>query len=146
MTVKKIPDGYHSVTSMLLADHASKLIEFMKQAFGAEQGFLMPGPEEGSVAHAELTIGDSVLMVSDATEQYPASQNGIHLYVEDVDAVYQKALEAGASTITEPTDQFYGDRSATVRDAFGNVWSIATHIEDVSEEEMQRRIAAMGPS
>ena len=143
MPVKPIPDGYHSVTPMLIADRASGLIEFMKQAFGAQERMLMPGPEAGSVAHAELLIGGSALMVSDSTEQYPPNQNGVHLYVEDVDAVYQKALGAGAKPIMAPMDQFYGDRSATVRDSFGNVWSIATHIEDVSEEEMMRRMAAM---
>jgi uncharacterized glyoxalase superfamily protein PhnB len=144
MAVKPIPDGYHSVTPMLITDRASSLIDFMKQAFGAEQRMLMPGAEEGSVAHAELTIGGSALMVSDATPQYPPNQNGIHLYVEDVDAVFQKAVAAGATAVMAPADQFYGDRSATVRDGHGNLWSIATHIEDVSDEEMARRMANMG--
>jgi len=142
MPVKPIPDGYSSVTPSLLVDGAGKLIEFMQQAFAAKERLRIPMPD-GSVAHAELTIGDSVVMVSDATAEYPAGQGFMHLYVEDVDNIYRKALAAGASSITEPADQFYGDRSAVVRDAFGNRWSLATHIEDVSDDEMQRRMAAM---
>jgi uncharacterized glyoxalase superfamily protein PhnB len=145
MAVKPIPDGYHSVTPMIVAEGAGKLIDFMKQAFGAEERLRMPMPD-GSVAHAELTIGDSVVMVSDATPQWPAAGCSVHLYVEDVDAVYKRALEAGATSRMAPEDRFYGDRAAAVEDPSGNLWSLATHIEDVPEDEMMRRMATMMPS
>jgi PhnB protein len=145
MAVKPIPDGYHSVTPMIVAEGAGKLIDFMKQAFDAEERLRMPMPG-GSVAHAELTIGDSVVMVSDATPQWPAVGCSVHLYVEDVDAVYKRALEAGATSRMAPEDRFYGDRAAAVEDPSGNLWSLATHIEDVAEDEMVRRMATMMPS
>ena len=143
MPVKPIPDEYHNVTPSLIVNGAGKLIDFMTQAFGAQERMRFPMPD-GSVGHAELTIGDSVVMLSDATQEFPAAQSFIHLYAENVDDVYRKALAAGATSLREPRDEFYGDRSAVVADQFGNRWSIATHIEDVSEDEMQRRMAAMG--
>jgi uncharacterized glyoxalase superfamily protein PhnB len=143
MPVQPKPDGYYNGTPQLLVNGAGKLIEFMRQAFGAQERMRFPMPD-GSVAHAELTIGDSVVMVADATAEFPACEGFIHLYVDDVDSVYQKALAAGATSLRPPQDEFYGDRSSTVRDISGNRWSISTHIEDVSEEEMQRRMAAMG--
>jgi PhnB protein len=130
---------------MLIADGAARVIEFLKQAFGAEQRFLMPLPD-GSIAHSEFTIGDSVIMVADATPEWPAVGCSVHLYVEDVDAVYKRALEAGATSKMAPEDRFYGDRAAAVQDPAGNLWSLATHVEDVSDEEVERRMAAMGPS
>jgi PhnB protein len=143
MPVKPIPDGYHTVTPVLVVEGAGRLIEFMTSAFGARERMRMPMPD-GTVAHAEVEIGDSPLMVADATAEFPAGHAMVHLYVEDTDAVYARAVEAGAATVRPPEDQFYGDRSATVRDPFGNQWSIATHVEDVSEEELQRRLAAAG--
>jgi uncharacterized glyoxalase superfamily protein PhnB len=143
MAINAIPDGYHSVTPMLVVEGAGRLIDFLKQAFGAEQRFLMPMPD-GSIGHAELTIGDSVVMVSDATPEWPAVSCSVHLYVQDVDTTHKRAIEAGATSKMEPEDRFYGDRAAAVQDPLGNLWSLATHIEDVSDEEMERRMAAMG--
>ncbi len=137
MSVKPVPDGYHSVTPYLTVKGAAQLIGFLKEAFGAEETFRMGGDR---VMHAEVRIGDSMVMLGDAPDQpMPAM---IHLYMPDVDAVYRRALTAGATSEREPADQFYGDRSAGVRDAFGNVWWIATHVEDVPPEELQRRAAA----
>jgi len=142
MAVKAIPDQYHSVQPYLIVPGAAKLIDFMKSAFGAEELGRMAGPKD-AVMHAEVRIGDSVIMLADANEQAPVSNATLLLYVEDCDAVYRRALAAGAKTEREPADQFYGDRSAGVSDAFGNRWWIHTHIEDVSDEEIGRRQAAM---
>ncbi len=139
MAVKPIPDGYHSVTPYLIAQGAEKLIDFMRQAFAANERARIEGPG-GTIGHAEVEIGDSVVMLADAGEQFPATTAMLHVYVEDCDATYSKALEAGATSSQEPSDQFYGDRSATVRDPFGNSWSIATHIEDVPPDEMAKRV------
>jgi uncharacterized glyoxalase superfamily protein PhnB len=97
---------------------------------------------DGSVGHAEVKVGDSIVMVGDAGGEWPATRAALHLYVDDVDAVYQAAIAAGGTSKAEPELQFYGDRRATVVDPAGNEWSIATHVEDVSEEEMERRLAA----
>jgi uncharacterized glyoxalase superfamily protein PhnB len=142
MPVKPIPNGYHTVTPYLIVEGADKLIEFMKQAFGAQARGRM-GPPDGPVMHAEVQIGDSVVMLADAGGENPPIPAMIHLYVDDADAFYQRALKAGASSLREPADQFYGDRSAGVKDAFGNQWWLATHVEDVSPEEMEKRAAAM---
>jgi PhnB protein len=144
MAVKPIPDGYPRVTPVLVVDGAAKLLDFIKTAFGGQERMRMPMPD-GKVAHAEITIGDSLIMVADASPQVAAGQGNIFLYVENVDEVYKRALAAGARSEMELADQFYGERSGSVRDEFGNRWSLATHIEDVSEEEMMRRMAAMGP-
>jgi PhnB protein len=143
MPVKPIPEGYATVTPFLIVAGAGKLIDYMKQAFGARERLRMPMPD-GGVAHAELEIGDSVVMVSDGSPQFPPIKALLHLYVEDADAVFQRALDAGSKVVQPLEDQFYGDRSGTVEDEWGNRWSIATHIEDVSEEEMMKRMAAMG--
>jgi uncharacterized glyoxalase superfamily protein PhnB len=141
MAVKAIPDGYRSITPYLVVDGASKLIEFLKRAFGAQEVFApMVGPD-GRIGHAEILLGDSVVMMADATPEWKALSSLIHYYVDDVDAVYRSALQAGATSVREPADQFYGDRSATVRDPLGNLWSIATHKEDVSRQELERRVA-----
>ena len=137
-----IPEGHRTVTPFLRVADAARLIDFMKQAFAATETFRMDGPD-GSVAHAEVKIGDSMVMIGQAPADQ-AMQSMLHLYVPDTDAVYKSALAAGATSIREPADQFYGDRSAGVRDAQGNEWWMATHIEDVSQEEMERRMAAMG--
>jgi uncharacterized glyoxalase superfamily protein PhnB len=144
MAVKPIPDGYHSVTPYLIVRGASQLIDFAKEVFGAEETFRMPGAS-GVIMHAEMRIGDSMLMLADASgADNPPMPAMIHLYMPNVDEVYGRALAAGASSLREPEDQFYGDRSAGVIDALGNRWWIATHVEDVSPEEMERRTAAMG--
>lgn len=138
MAVKPIPDGYHTVTPYLIVEGAEKLLDFLKQAFDAEEKVRMPKPD-GSIAHAEARIGDSVVMMGDAGEQWSPMPAAIHLYVKDCDATYQRALEAGATSLQEPANQFYGDRMAGVRDLVGNMWWISTHVEDVSEEEMAKR-------
>lgn len=145
MAVKAIPDGYHSITPSLVASDAGKLINFMTQAFGAKERMRMPMPD-GKVAHAEIEIGDSAVMVADASSEFPAQTGSLHLYVENVDAVYERALKAGARTQRELMNQFYGDRSGTIIDPVGNQWTVSQHIEDVSEEEMMKRMAAMAPA
>ncbi len=140
MPVKPIPEGYHSITPYLVLDGAAKVLEFVKQAFGAQEIVRMPGPN-GAIGHAEVRIGDSVVMMADATAQYPAQPGRLLLYVPNVDEIYQRALKLGGKSEREPADQFYGDRNAGVIDPAGNRWFIATHIEDVSPEEMKRRAA-----
>jgi uncharacterized glyoxalase superfamily protein PhnB len=144
MAVKAIPDGYHTVTPSLVVKGAAKLIDFIKEAFGGEEAFRMPGPG-GAVMHAEVKIGDSVVMLNDAMQQQPTTAS-LFLYVTDVDGVYKRAVKAGATSLSEPADMFWGDRMAQVKDQFGNQWSIATHKEDVPPQEMQKRMeAAMKP-
>lgn len=141
MAVKPIPEGYHTVTPYLIVEDVAELIDFVRVAFNAEELMRMPEPD-GRISHAEVRIGDSVVMMGGANEANPTMPGMLHLYVEDADAVYQQALAAGASSLQEPADQFYGDRTAGVRDAFGNSWWLATHIEDVSPEELRRRAAS----
>jgi len=141
MAVKPIPDGYHTVTPFLNAKGTAQLLEFLKKALNAEEVMRMPGPG-GAVMHAEVNIGNSRLMLSEATQTAPSSSS-FYLYVTDVDALYRRAVAAGAVSQMEPADQPWGDRMATVRDAFGNTWSLATHREDVTPEELARRMAAM---
>jgi PhnB protein len=141
MAVKPVPEGYHTITPYLVVRGAGECIEFLKKAFGAEETFRMPRPG-GKVGHAELRFSDSVLMIADESDEAPARQAGIHLYVPDVDAVYKRAVGAGAKGQRPPADQFYGDRMGVVGDRWGNVWSIGTHKEDVPPDEMQRRMTA----
>jgi uncharacterized glyoxalase superfamily protein PhnB len=136
--VKPIPDGYHSVTPILMVDGAAQLIDFLKQAFGAKEKERFATPA-GKIAHAEVTIGDSVVQLSDATREWEPIQVPLLVYVTDTDATYKRALKAGATSVREPMDAFYGDRTAGVKDSFGNTWWIATHTEDVSREEIERR-------
>ncbi|HKU40633.1 MAG TPA: VOC family protein [Polyangiales bacterium] len=136
-TVKPIPEGYHSVTPQLSIQGAADAIEFYKSAFGAVERGRMPGPK-GSIMHAELKIGDSVIMLADATMN-PPTQTSLHIYVEDADAAWQKAVAAGAKVEMPLEDAFWGDRYGVLTDKWGNRWSIATHKEDLTEAEMQRR-------
>jgi PhnB protein len=136
------PEGYHTVTPYLIGRGTAELIEFLKQSFGAEERERHLGPG-GTIMHAEVRIGDSVVMMSEASDEFKPMPATIHLYLEDVDAAYERALRAGGKSLREPADQFYGDRSAGVEDAAGNQWWLATHVEDVSPEEMQRRQEAM---
>jgi len=138
---KPVPEGYTTVTPYLCVSDAAKLIDFLKQAFDAQLLFKMDGPG-GRIMHAEMTIGDSRIMLGQP-EPGKETHAMIHLYMPDADASYKRALAAGATSVREPADQFYGDRSGGVRDEFGNQWHIATHIEDVSPEEMDRRMAKM---
>jgi len=148
--VKPIPEGYHTVTPYLTINGAARAIEFYQKAFGARELFRMEGPD-GKIGHAELQIGDSRLMLADefpkmggkSPQTLGGSTVAIMLYVEDVDKVYQQALKAGAKEDRPLEDQFYGDRSGSVFDPFGHKWFVATHKEDVSPEELQRRSAEM---
>ena len=149
-TVNKIPEGYHTVTPYLVTANADKAIEFYKEAFGAKELVRLPSPD-GKVMHAEIKIGDSPVMLSDECPDWdalsPLARGGttvsIVLYVEDVDAVVNRAVAAGAKAVMPVTDQFWGDRMGTVIDPFGHKWSVATHVEDVSPEEMSTRAAAL---
>ena len=138
---KPIPEGYHTVTPYLVVDGAEKIITFMKDAFGAKPQFGPMKRPDGKVMHAELKIGDSVVMISDSNERAKANTSMLHLYVPNVDAVYQKALKAGGTSVMEPQDQFYGDRTGGVTDPAGNHWHIATHVEDVTPSELEKRAA-----
>jgi PhnB protein len=152
MAVKPIPDDYRTVTPYLIVKGAAHALDFYTKAFGATELFRMPGPN-GCVAHAEFKIGDGVVMMADefpdmgarGPESFGGSPVHLMFYVKDVDAVTDRAVTAGAKVIRPVKDQFYGDRSATVTDPFGHTWTIATHIEDVTPEEAQKRMAAMHP-
>ena len=141
MNTKPIPEGYHTVTPYLVIKGADTLIEFTKRAFGAEEIMRHPTPE-GKVMHAEVKIGDSRIMLAEACGEMGPMPAMIHLYVNDADATYRAAIEAGATSVQEPADQFYGDRSGGVKDASGNLWWIATHKEDLTPEELQKRSEA----
>jgi len=140
MTVTTVPAGYHTVTPYLAAHGAAELIEFLQQAFGAREKERLLGPD-GKIGHAELWIGDSLIMLGEPKECDPMP-GSFYLYLDDVDAVYQQALATGATSVMEPADQFWGDRQGGVRDRFGNLWWLATRIEDVDAEELMRRMAA----
>ncbi|MGA2299236.1 MAG: VOC family protein [Candidatus Acidiferrum sp.] len=148
--VKPIPDGYHAVTPFLVVSDAARAMEFYKAAFGAKERMRMAGPG-GKIVHAEMTIGDAVIMVADEFPEWgnlsPESLNGspvrMALYVEDVDDVASRAVAAGAKVLIPVADQFYGDRSGRLADPFGHLWIVATHIEDVSPGEMQKRMDAL---
>lgn len=140
--VRKIPEGYSTVTPYLVVEDAAKLMEFIQAAFGAIEVARMLGPD-GRIAHAEAQIGSSRIMMGSAPNPEAVTKAMLHLYVNDCDATYKKAIAAGAKPEREPTDQFYGDRTGGVRDPFGNFWYMATHVEDVSPEEMDRRFAEM---
>jgi PhnB protein len=136
--VKPIPVGYHTITPFLTVDDAAAYIDFIEQAFGGDVTYMMK-QEDGVIRHATVKIGDSLVMISNANKQYSPMPCMLHMYVEDVDSSYNKAVRAGCITIEEPRDQFYGDRGGGVKDPWGNQWWLATHIEDVSDEEIVRR-------
>jgi PhnB protein len=146
--VKPIPEGYHSVTPYLIITGAADAIEFYKRAFGATELFRMD--REGKIGHAEIKIGDSPIMLSDEDPEMgytsPTTLGGtpvsIMIYVEDVDTTFNQAIAAGGKQLKPLQDQFYGDRSGSLKDPFGHVWHVATHKEDVSPEEMEKRMAA----
>lgn len=140
MNVQPIPEGLHTVTPFLMIQGAAKLIEFLRKSFDAQEKECIVCPD-GSVAHAQVIIGDSVVMISDLRGHgFPRSAT-LYLYLADADAAYASALVAGATSLMEPQNMFWGDRLAIVQDPFGNNWQIATHVEDVSPEESQRRLA-----
>jgi PhnB protein len=146
--VKPIPDGYHSVTPYLFIKGAADAIDYYKNVFGAKERMRMPGPN-GRVMHAELQIGDSVVMLADENLEIGAkspktlggTSSSLHIYFENVDNIAEKAVSSGAKLVRPVKDEFYGDRTGTIVDPFGHMWSIATHIEDVSPEEMKKRMS-----
>lgn len=146
MAVKPIPEGYNTVTPYMIADGASDAIAYYKAAFGAQEELLMPGPD-GKVMHAEIRIGDSKIMLADECPEMGArsaktvggSPVGICLYVEDVDTVFKRAIDAGGTEERPVQTQFYGDRSGTLRDPFGFQWTVATHVEDLTPEQIAER-------
>jgi PhnB protein len=140
MAVKPIPEGYHTVVPYVVAADAEALLEFLKTGLNAKEIEVMRYPD-GRVWHGDVVIGDSHVMLSQATEQHPAMPATLYLYVPDTDAAYRAALAAGATSVMEPATQFYGDRNAGVKDSNGNMWYFGTHVEDVSPEEMRRRQA-----
>ncbi len=150
MTVQPIPDGYHTATPYLIINGAADAIEFYKQAFDAAEVMRLPGPG-GKLGHAEIQIGDSRIMLADEVPemgfQGPKALGGspvsICLYVEDVDSLFQQAVDAGGKQLRPVQDQFYGDRSGTLEDPFGHVWTIATHKEDLTQEEVEKRMQSM---
>ena len=157
MATQPIPEGYHTATPYLVIDGASEAIDYYKKAFGAKERMRMEAPGN-RIGHAEIEIGDSLVMLADAfpqsTTKAPTELGGttagVFLYVEDVDAVVKKAVDAGATVTMEVADQFWGDRFGSITDPFGHSWSIATHVEDVPPEEMAERaktaMAAMAGS
>ena len=142
MAVKPVPDGYHTVTPYLTVRNAPKVIEFLKQAFGAKLSHDATKRPDGSIMHAQIVIGDSPIMIGEENEMAKATVSTLYVYVPDVDRVYQQAIKAGGSKVMEPTDMFYGDRSGGVKDPSGNSWYIATHKEDVEPKELERRADA----
>lgn len=141
MAVKPIPEGYHTITPCVTVQGVDRLIDFLKQVFDATEIERMANAD-GTIKHAEVKIGDSVLMMSESRGEWKPMPGAFYVYVSDADAVYQRALQTGAASLMEPVDTFYGNREAGVKDPFGNSWWIATHVEDVALEEMQKRFEA----
>jgi len=137
MAVQPIPEGFHTVTPYLSVEGAKEFVDFLKRAFSAEEIFIHPTPD-GGVGHAQLRIGDSMIMLGEVMEPQRPTPASLYLYVPDADAVYHQAVAAGGMSLMEPTDMFYGDHHGGVRDAWGNQWWIATHIRDVGPEELQK--------
>lgn len=150
MAAKPIPDGYHSVTPYLSVHNGAEAIDFYKRAFGAVEEMRMVDPQ-GRIGHAEIKIGDSHIMLADEHPEKnfrgPKALGGspvmLMVYVEDVDRVFEQALACGAEALQPLQDQFYGDRSGTLKDPFGHVWTLATHIEDVPPDELERRVKTL---
>jgi PhnB protein len=139
MTVKPVPEGYQTVSPYLIVDDAKAQLEFVHRAFGARV-VGVHYDSNGRFMHGDVVIGDSHVMLGEATAEWKAMPAMIHLYVPDCDAAFRSAMAAGATSVREPKTEFYGDRSGGVRDKNGNVWWVATHVEDVSSEEMERRM------
>lgn len=140
MPVKAIPEGYPTVTPYLMVADAAKFIAFMATVFDAKTTEQLMRPD-GKIGHTELRLGDSMIMLSEASDSHPATPVMLHVYVEDVDTVFERAVRAGGSVVSKPTNQFYGDRSGGVKEPSGNTIWIATHVEDVAPEELKRRAA-----
>jgi PhnB protein len=142
MPVDFKPPGYHTVTPYLIVDGTEGLITFMLDVLGGTEMMRLPGPD-GRLGHAEIRIGDSVVMLADVPPSGEPTTSMLHVYVADSDATYKRALSAGATSLREPTNEFYGDRMSGVQDPFGNKWYFATHFEDVADDEMARRSAEL---
>ena len=148
--VKPVPQGYRTATPYLIIDGAAKALDFYRRIFGAVEKMRMPSPG-GKVGHAEITIGDSMIMLADehleigarSPRAFGGSGVGIMLYVDDVDVTVKNAVAEGAKLVQKVEDKFYGDRTGTLEDPFGHIWHVGTHKEDVSEDEMKRRMASM---
>jgi PhnB protein len=151
MATKHVPEGYHTATPYLIMDDAARAIDFYKRAFGATELMRYDAPG-GKIGHAEIRVGDSVIMLADEHPEMgyrsPKALGGspvsILLYLADVDGQFERAVAAGAKSLRPVENQFYGDRSGTLEDPFGHVWTLATHVEDLSHEEIKRREAALG--
>lgn len=141
MATKYKSDRYSDVTPYLIVADAVRLLEFLKATFGSTEIEMMEG-DAGQIMHAEVRVGDSIIMMSQASDQFPAMPVMLYVYVTDCDATYKKAIAAGGTSTREPANQFYGDRSCAVKDHSGNLWCIATHVEDVTPEEIVRRMKA----
>lgn len=141
--VTPVPEGFHTATPYLLVEDGDKQIQFLKQAFGATERHVSRLPD-GRMTHGEVKIGDSIIMIGQVGDPWKPMASMVHLYVEDADRTFEKATEAGGKAVREVKDEFYGDRSGGIQDPCGNIWWIATHVEDVSHEEIERRFAAMG--
>ncbi len=148
--VKATPDGYHAITPYLIVRGGAAAITFYRKVFGADERMRLPGPD-GKIGHAEIAIGDSLLMLADENPEHGAVAPGpegssavtLHLYVNDANATVRAAEAAGATVLRPVETKFYGDRSGTVRDPFGHVWHVSTHVENVAPEEIARRAAAL---
>lgn len=140
-SVKSIPDGYGTVTPIIGVRGVAKYLDFLPKAFGAIERGRFVG-DDGEIMHAEMTIGNSTIMLGEASEKEQAAHSAFYLYVENADDGFAQAIAAGAESVSPPADQFYGDRTGTVRDPWGNTWFIATHVEDVARDEMKSRARA----
>jgi uncharacterized glyoxalase superfamily protein PhnB len=140
-TIPSTPNNYHTATPYLMVTEAGKLIAFLETVFGAQVSERIVRPD-GKIVHADVRIGDSTIMVADASDDWAPMPGAIYLYVNNTDTTYQQAIQAGATSLMVPADQFHGDRMAAVKDLVGNVWWIVTHIEDVSPEDLQKRADA----
>jgi len=139
MSINPIPKGYNTLTPFLVVTNGAEIIEFLQNAFNAEEMYRMTDPE-GGIMHAELRLGNSMIMIGEALADNKPWPNMLYFYTKDVDSVYEQALEAGARSVSEPANHYYGDRNAGITDPAGNMWWIATHIEDVTPEEIKKRV------
>ena len=135
-----VPRGFHTVTPFILVKHADKVVDFVKRAFGAEELYRLKH-EDGTIWHSQVKIGDSMIMLGDVRDEHPPMPSSIYLYLPDADSAYRSALAAGGASVMEPAPQFYGDRAGGVRDPVGNMWWVATRIEDLPHSEWDRRAA-----
>jgi PhnB protein len=140
MTAKPVPEGYHTVTPWIISHDTARLIEYVTEAFDAEEIARLVG-EDGTIGHAEVRIGNSMVLMFDAMPDWPPTPAFLRLYVQDADAVHRQAVAAGGTSVTEVTHLFFGDRVGRVRDPLGNLWWIQTHLEDVSPQEIERRMS-----